>query len=267
MARRCIIALSVVLLGAIGCKNEPSEYLYQTQDLSYIPEDKYGIPIIPKEEREQKERKIKKPTKREEKRPETRISRGGILYAKCDTRIMTVKFCSTNVTYSDTIQHRSKIKVINLKNGRSIRLIVNWRKGVEGLCIPRKYKSFISPSSPHFKAKVIVLRCGENGVKTCPAGFIGRASWYGPGFHGRPMASGFIFDSHKFVAAHRWLPFGTVLLVENMKNGKKVKVTVWDRGPFIKGRHLDLSYGAAKAIDMINDGVVPVKAVVLKCGT
>ena len=82
----------------------------------------------------------------------------------------------------------------------------------------------------------------------------GFASWYGPGFHGRKTSSGEVFNMHGFTAAHRTLPFGTLLKVRNRENGRWVQVKVNDRGPFIKGRILDLSYGAAKALDMIGTG-------------
>lgn len=86
----------------------------------------------------------------------------------------------------------------------------------------------------------------------------GVASWYGPRFHGRKTASGVRFNKHALTCAHRTLPFGTVLEVLNPKNGKKVEVVVNDRGPYIRGRMIDLSYGAAKALDMVRSGHGPV---------
>jgi rare lipoprotein A (peptidoglycan hydrolase) len=74
----------------------------------------------------------------------------------------------------------------------------------------------------------------------------GLASWYGGQFHGRRTASGTRFDMHEYTAAHRTLPFGTVLRVENPKTGKAILVEVTDRGPFIRKRVIDLSYGAAR---------------------
>lgn len=73
----------------------------------------------------------------------------------------------------------------------------------------------------------------------------GSASWYGPGFHGKKTASGKTFNQNAMTAAHRSLPFGTVVKVTNQKTGKVVKVTITDRGPFHKGRILDLSAAAA----------------------
>ena len=79
----------------------------------------------------------------------------------------------------------------------------------------------------------------------------GIASWYGPKFHGRRTASGEVFDMHRLTAAHPWLPFGTIVKVTNLENGLSVVVRINDRGPFVKGRIIDLSYAAAKKIRML----------------
>lgn len=94
--------------------------------------------------------------------------------------------------------------------------------------------------------------------------FYGKASYYGPQFHGKKTASGEIFDQHALTAAHPSLAFGTRCRVTNLKNGKQVVVRINDRGPFVKGRILDLSYQAANAIGAVADGVVEVKVEVLK---
>ncbi|NOY64133.1 MAG: septal ring lytic transglycosylase RlpA family protein [Nitrospirae bacterium] len=80
------------------------------------------------------------------------------------------------------------------------------------------------------------------------------ASWYGKKFHGRPTASGEIFNMYGHTAAHKSLPFGTLLRVTNPANGRSVVVKINDRGPFVKGRDLDLSYGAAKQLGLIQKG-------------
>ena len=85
------------------------------------------------------------------------------------------------------------------------------------------------------------------------------ASWYGTKFHGRPTSSGERYDMYGFTAAHKTLVFGTKLRVTNPDNHKSVDVIVNDRGPFIAGRDLDLSYGAAKAIGHVDKGVGRVK--------
>jgi rare lipoprotein A len=79
---------------------------------------------------------------------------------------------------------------------------------------------------------------------------IGVASWYGHPFDGRLTASGEIYDMEKMTAAHRTYPFGTVLSVENLANGKTTEVRINDRGPFVQGRIVDLSHAAAQAISM-----------------
>jgi rare lipoprotein A len=85
------------------------------------------------------------------------------------------------------------------------------------------------------------------------------ASWYGEPHHGQPTASGEIFDMARLTAAHRTLPLGTRLRVKNLENGRTVRVRVNDRGPYIAGRVLDLSRGAARALGMVERGVVPVE--------
>lgn len=78
----------------------------------------------------------------------------------------------------------------------------------------------------------------------------GKASWYGSDFHGGPTASGLAYDMHTFTAAHRTLPIGTVVKVTDKDNGKSVMVCVTDRGPFVPGRIIDLSYAAADQLDL-----------------
>lgn len=92
----------------------------------------------------------------------------------------------------------------------------------------------------------------------------GVASWYGPKFHGKLTANGERYDMYGLTAAHRTLPFNTLLRVENLENGESVVVRVNDRGPFAKNRIIDLSKKAAQAIDMIGNGTAPVKLVLLE---
>jgi rare lipoprotein A len=91
----------------------------------------------------------------------------------------------------------------------------------------------------------------------------GMASWYGPGFHGRRTASGERFNSNGLTAAHRHLPFGTKVRVTNAINGRSIVVRINDRGPFSRGRIIDLSAGAAKAIGVFQRGTAPVRVEVL----
>jgi rare lipoprotein A len=87
----------------------------------------------------------------------------------------------------------------------------------------------------------------------------GLASWYGAKHQGKRTASGEIFDQNKFTAAHRTLPWGSILMVTNLDNGKSVQVRINDRGPFTKGRVIDLSRAAARALGMVKSGVSPVR--------
>jgi rare lipoprotein A len=94
----------------------------------------------------------------------------------------------------------------------------------------------------------------------------GIASWYGPGFHGKATASGTIYDQHELTAAHQTLPLGTRVVVTNLDNGSSTEVVINDRGPFAKGRIIDLSFAAGKALGMIGPGTVPVRVDVMDGG-
>lgn len=87
----------------------------------------------------------------------------------------------------------------------------------------------------------------------------GIAAYYATAFHGRRTASGSIYDERDLTAAHRTLPFGTRVRVTRLENGKEVVVTINDRGPFTKGRVIDLSREAARRLDLIQDGIARVR--------
>src|SRR5438477_11829231 len=92
---------------------------------------------------------------------------------------------------------------------------------------------------------------------------LGVASWYGPGFHGNRTANGEIYDQYELTAAHPSLPLGTRAMVTNLTNGRAVEVRINDRGPFVDGRAIDLSYAAARTIGMIGPGTSRVRIDVL----
>lgn len=92
----------------------------------------------------------------------------------------------------------------------------------------------------------------------------GIASWYGPNFHGKLTANGEKYDMHGLTAAHRTLPFNTVLRVKNIDNGQSVEVRINDRGPYAKNRIIDLSKKAAQQIDMIGSGTADVELILLE---
>lgn len=103
----------------------------------------------------------------------------------------------------------------------------------------------------------------ENTVNTSTVRLIDRgtlkASWYGPKFHGKVTANGEVYDQMALTAAHKHLSFGTLLKITNPKNGKSVIVRINDRGPYIEGRELDLSKGAAIELGILAKGVARVK--------
>jgi len=103
----------------------------------------------------------------------------------------------------------------------------------------------------------------ENTVNTSAVKLIDRgtfkASWYGPKFHGKFTANGEVYDQMALTAAHKYLSFGTLLKITNPKNGKSVIVRINDRGPYIEGRELDLSKGAAIELGILAKGVARVK--------
>ncbi|WP_445369619.1 septal ring lytic transglycosylase RlpA family protein [Methylomonas sp. BW4-1] len=118
----------------------------------------------------------------------------------------------------------------------------------------------ISGCSPDRSADQVEPKPQKQSTETTIDKEIGEASWYGPGFHGQETASGETFDQKKLTAAHPTLPMGTKATVTNLDNGKKVEVTINDRGPVAKeDRAIDLSSGAENKLDMKKDGTAQVK--------
>ena len=129
-----------------------------------------------------------------------------------------------------------------------------------------------APSPPGRAPRLLlVLGMALGALPACtmlPVGWTGRqaglASWYGPGFYSRRTASGTVYTGAALTAAHRSLPFGTVVRVTNLENGRRVTVVIDDRGPFVRGRVIDLSVTAARRLGMVRDGVVPVRIRVVR---
>ena len=115
---------------------------------------------------------------------------------------------------------------------------------------------------------LVALACSAAAPKTDPnwAGYTqsGKASYYAPKFQSRKTASGELYDQAKKTAAHRKLPFGTIIRVTNIENGESVTVKVNDRGPFVKGRIVDLSASAFKRIGDTKAGVIDVEIEVIE---
>jgi rare lipoprotein A len=116
-----------------------------------------------------------------------------------------------------------------------------------------------SPSARYQKSDILKTSFSNHGE------FVVIASYYGQKFHGKQTASGEIFNMYGLTAAHKTLPFGTIIEVTNKKSNKSVIVRINDRGPFVTGRELDLSFQAAKNIGLIRDGYgkVHVRVIIL----
>jgi rare lipoprotein A (peptidoglycan hydrolase) len=163
----------------------------------------------------------------------------------------------------------TKAMVINLKNGKKVRVTINDRGPEEKGCsiglsraaaqrlgIEQDGVAWVRiEARPDRRAATSIGRA----TSTKPVNDIGRASWYGPGFHGKETASGERFNQYHLTAAHRHLPLGTKAVVINLKNGKKVRVTINDRGPSVKRRSIDLSRAAARRLGMEQAGVAWVR--------
>ena len=103
-------------------------------------------------------------------------------------------------------------------------------------------------------------------IKNHPRVQIGVASYYGSKFHKKRTANGEIFNMYKVSAAHKTLPLGTKVRVINLKNGRSLTMTINDRGPYTKGRVIDLSYKAAQKLGFVNQGTTKVRIEVLRLG-
>lgn len=119
-------------------------------------------------------------------------------------------------------------------------------------CLHRRRASVVPPTAP-----------ATPGTRVSKKELVGRASWYGYPYQGRPTASGEIYNMYAMTAAHRTLPLGTRVRVDDLDNGRAVDVRINDRGPFIRGRIIDLSYAAAEAIGMVGSGTANVRLEIL----
>jgi rare lipoprotein A len=125
-----------------------------------------------------------------------------------------------------------------------------------------------SSSLVAFAAALAVVGCASSGTETSAhrrqkSVEVGIASWYGPGFDGKPTASGEIYDMNGVSAAHRTLPLGTLVEVRNLDNGRTLVARINDRGPWVRGRILDLSLGAAQLLGLDQSGIARVRLTVV----
>lgn len=171
-------------------------------------------------------------------------------------------------------------------------LLMRWLSPVSAAVMPILFLLVLSGCSPGPRAKVYrpsvkrvvlpdtvegkaVKPYEVNGVQYYPLpdaqGFVetGKASWYGRKFHGRTTSNGETYDMYGPTAAHKTLPFGTHVHVTNLRNGRSTVVRINDRGPFVKGRIIDLSYASARELGLVGPGVsdVRIRALARQVGT
>ncbi|MCS7171489.1 MAG: septal ring lytic transglycosylase RlpA family protein [Aquificaceae bacterium] len=173
-------------------------------------------------------------------------------------------YCKGERAYSGLVQSGSRVRVESLSTGRSITIGVLRKEGIEGICLPERFRGVLGAEP--FPALLEVKRCGIDDIRVCPEYIRGKASYYTDTYHGRETPYGIRYDMHGYYAASQNLPLGSLIRVRNLKNNKEVTVKVIDRGPFKEGRVLDLSYASAIDLDMLKDGVVDVEIKVLRCG-
>jgi len=123
------------------------------------------------------------------------------------------------------------------------------------------------PILKNVKRMVLCLLLAAAAVASADPQLEGLASWYGGKFHGRLTSSGEVFDTNEMTAAHKTLPFGTMVKVTNLDNGETAIVKINDRGPFVEGRIIDLSRAAADALGMVGQGVAKVSLEILSFST
>ena len=142
-------------------------------------------------------------------------------------------------------------------------------QGLGPLPVRRKFKvsarTMVGAALLFLGLLVLTMGCAPKPIDN-PYGYseTGYASWYGPGFHGKRTASGEIYDQYDYTAAHKRLPFGTIVMVEDLETHKQVMVRINDRGPYVRGRIIDLSYKAAENLDMFQRGVIKVRIQVMQ---
>ena len=134
-------------------------------------------------------------------------------------------------------------------------------------CATKEYHSYVFPSKIRKSTQKPYMVNGNVYVpyKKVPIGWSERgiASWYGPNFHGKYTSNGEIYNMYAYTAAHKTLPMNTIVKVTNLNNNKSVIVRINDRGPFVNGRIIDLSYAAGKKIGLDVTGIAPVKLTVI----
>ncbi len=175
-----------------------------------------------------------------------------------------IEFCKARRPLSSAVQDGSLVRIVK-ENGKTYEVAV-YHSDRYRFCLPYTYKRIFKKGE---KVRLEVLKCGySNNKPYCPWRVkIGKASWYGYGDgSGKWTASGRPFLPETFGLANKELPFGTLVRITNLFNGKSVIAVVLDRGPYVEGRDFDLYPKTMRAIGGMKWGVVPVKVEVLRCG-
>jgi rare lipoprotein A len=163
--------------------------------------------------------------------------------------------------------HRAPLKSVEINKTRSSRIVLVLRR-----CIfTGRARITLGCLTCSLALMLFASACSRRSTARLPAPLpakigsteTGIASWYGVPYDGRPSASGEIYDMEKLTAAHRALPFQTWVEITNLSNGKQVDVRITDRGPFVRGRIIDLSMAAARQIDMVRTGTARVRVKVI----
>jgi len=142
-------------------------------------------------------------------------------------------------------------------------LVTLWLFSQYGCSSAPRYGSQIYPGQKTTTRQVPVEKNPQLSYKRT---WVGVSSWYGEDFHGKKTANGEIYNMYDLTAAHKTLPLGTTVRVTNLSNNRSVVVRINDRGPYVEGRILDLSYGAAEKLDFHNKGTAKVHIQVVKFG-
>jgi len=194
-------------------------------------------------------------------------SAGTAKVAHCDREFSTyLKFCNVRRPLSNRVQDGSLI-AIRTADGRVLKVAAYYDRRWD-LCLPRTYKRYFKNSNNYF-VSVEVLRCGYSKNRPyCPYTIKeGYASWYGYGDgSGKWTASGRPFVPESLGLANKELPFGTLVKITNLLNGRSVYAVVLDRGPYVKGRDFDLYPKTMRLLGGLKKGVIPVRVEVIRCG-
>ncbi len=167
--------------------------------------------------------------------------------------LILFSFCKKKINFVEVIPPKENTDLVKQKDNRQKDEIQNQQEAI----ISETGK--IKPENQKKEGHIV-----NNSKKEEPIYQTGIASWYGGYFHGRDTASGEVYDKNEISAAHKTLPFGTIVKVKNLENGRELTLKINDRGPFVKGRIIDLSEEAAKQLGFRNKGTAKVSISIIK---